>query len=274
MIGLTVLAGLVLIGIAFDFFDLEVSLDRFLQENLEDDGSSETEEPTDTIEGSAGSDLLQGTSAKEDILAGAGADTVEAGGGDDVVLGGDGSDIIYGRAGEDSLAGEGGNDEILGGADADVLDGGEGHDTLRGGSGDDVILGYYREIDATSVGQRDDYDPDLLTGWTGDDVFVAGSGDTVIGGDGADTLTLGTWIDPDNPVVFQDYEAGVDGIVILVPSDYSGAGLASVDHYVGGEHSGTVFLDGVRVAEVQSADNTGTLSAAHIIVYPVDDYVA
>ena len=100
--------------------------------------------------------------------------TILGRGGDDILIGGDGNDTINGESGDDTLNGGSGNDTLTGQGGTDILNGGDGNDTLlmsnvsgeaNGGDGDDQIT---------------------LESISGSNVL------SVSGGDGTDTLIVGT----------------------------------------------------------------------------------
>lgn len=89
------------------------------------------------------------------------------------LVGTSGADTLTGSSEDDILFGDAGADTISGGAGADILLGGDGNDAISDGDGADVISG--------------DADNDTIT--------ISGtvtSGLTIDGGDGTDTLALGT----------------------------------------------------------------------------------
>ncbi|MEL6467032.1 MAG: calcium-binding protein [Pseudomonadota bacterium] len=183
---------------------------------------------SDTIEGGNGEDLIEGN-AGDDLLQGqADADVIIGGAGDDVIASGQGNDFAQGRGGNDSLAGslgadwldgnDGndtvsagfGDDSLLGGAGADLLDGGAGNDLMTGGvlanvdlSTSDLVglrdgtltfdqAAGLEDIDDNVLDVSDDDDDarDTLIGGDGDDSILLGSGDTATGGEGFDAFGI------------------------------------------------------------------------------------
>ncbi len=307
MVALSIFAGLLILGVALGAFDFDGLLDGTLSDAATGDDSEDRDE-VDTVEGSTGNDLLETGDDNDDVNAddgddtinaqgGAdvvyagegddvidggfgddtllgedGADTIDAGGGLDAVFGGIGDDEIDGGGGDDTILGEAGDDSILGRSGSDFVNGGTGEDTLKGGAGDDLLVGYEDSLFDTNFEVSDTYDPDFISGGAGTDAIIAGSGDTIDGGDGIDYLTLGSWIDPNNPVHIEEFEASEDIIAIIVPDDYAGSATVTVVHDTTGTHSGTVYLDGVRLAEVEGGGTLGLLDASVIAVVYQDNF--
>lgn len=176
-----------------------------------------------TYYGSGGPDRLILGDGDNEVYAGDGADTISTGngantvrgdGGDDTVTTGSGSDRVYGGAGDDTVDGGAGEDNLQGGADDDTLRGGADDDVLLGGTGDDVLDGggnadelsgedgadtvtyasrtepvRFDEVGASNDGG--DSDRSSRAGATYRD-YVYSDVETVVGGEGADTLTVGT----------------------------------------------------------------------------------
>jgi len=92
MLVLSAIAGLVLLGIAFDVFNFEGALDGILPDSFDDFSSDDdphsAESEPDTITGSDTDDVIRSTSSDEEIFAGAGEDTIDADAGFDLVMGG------------------------------------------------------------------------------------------------------------------------------------------------------------------------------------------
>lgn len=264
MVGLAVIAGLLVIGLIYDVFSFDGALDGVLADVANARLNDDDEPDPVTVEGSNAQDQIDGSEDEDVIIAGNGADTVSAGSGDDMIEGGSGADRLFGDNGADTILGGDGDDFMNGRSGDDVLYGGEGQDTMRGGIGNDILFGY-QDTEANLVFEyQDQLDPDRIYGNEGDDTIVAGSGDTVTGGDGNDSITLGSWIDPNNPVYIEDYQAGEDSLYLIIPEDYSGAARVTVEPSADGNHSGTVFLDGVRVAEITGANTQQTLRASQV----------
>lgn len=181
----------------------------------------------DVIDGKAGSDDLRGGDDADTLLGGEGDDTLHGDGGDDVLQGDGGADVLYGHDGNDSLAGNGGADVLQGGLGEDVLDGGTGNDalhgregadllrggrgidTLFGGWGDDFLVGVTRDAEGTDLDAGD-----FLNGGDGADTIIVGSGDLVHGGEGADSLILGDWM-TGLASELVDFDAVEDQLVIV-----------------------------------------------------------
>ncbi len=128
--------------------------------------------------------VIPGTSNPEDLPGTALDDLITAYGGSDTVYAFGGNDTLYGGAGDDSLFGQFGNDLIFGEAGDDRLESGGDSDQLYGGEGNDLILVNDISYDGESTGY----------GGAGDDLlslFGTAHG-TVYGGDGIDTMFLGT----------------------------------------------------------------------------------
>ncbi len=178
----------------------------------------------------AGNDTLTAVDGDLNIDAGEGNDIVETGSGDDLVKGGAGDDVIDGGEGDDALQGGDGNDRLLGGLGDDILMGDAGNDTLLGGEGNDTLIGgdgidtadYSTDTTGVTVdlssgratgddAGRDtltgienviggegndvligDAQANVLSGGAGNDRIVAGGGDTANGGEGDDTIEVGT----------------------------------------------------------------------------------
>lgn len=270
VVALAVIAGLLVLGLLNDVFSFDGALNGVLEDVANFRNDDENDEDTVTVEGSSGQDRIDGTEDSEDITTGNGADTVNAGSGNDRVNGGDGPDRLFGDTGDDTLFGGNGDDFMNGRSGNDILYGGEGQDTMRGGIGDDVIVGYHDTNLDTSFEYHDIVDPDRIYGNDGDDTIVAGSGDTVIGGTGSDTITLGSWIDPDNPVHVDDYDPAEDKLYLVIPDDYAGSGRVTVEHDSGGNHSGTIYLDGEKVAEITGSNSQQALRPSQIEIVTQD----
>ena len=113
------------------------------------------------------------------------------------------------------------NDVSVGGDEVDIHQGGGGEDNLNGAGGSDFIFG----------GTGDD----IVRGGTGDDVVVGGVGaDLAIGGAGADVFEFFAFqFEADQAFdVIQDFEAGLDSIVVVGSTDTTFdpvSGIVSVD---------------------------------------------
>ena len=168
--------------------------------------------------GTSGDDTLQADDDGDRVDGGAGDDTITGGGGSDILIGGAGADTIYGGAEADGLAGHEGDDELYGGAGSDFLEGGEGADTIYGGSGDDEMYGD-----------------------GGADTFVFDSGH------GNDTLYDFTSGEDRIDLTGFTGITAFDGLSIT-----SGDGGVTID--LTGQGGGTIFLDGVTLADLDADD--------------------
>ena len=180
-----------------------------------------------TFNGSSGDDVICGDGDNNVINALGGEDVVRAGGGNDTVDGGEGNDELYGEAGDDTLSGGEDEDIIDGGPGNDKLIGNEGRDEFKGGAGSDTVIYTGMENEVVSGGTAiPDFEINLANGFSVDEygdqdeydsienVTITGSGAYKIvgnsaanridggtgavdgndldGGDGVDTLIVGT----------------------------------------------------------------------------------
>ncbi|MDU8926238.1 calcium-binding protein [Alisedimentitalea sp. MJ-SS2] len=178
-----------------------------------------------------------------------------------LLTGDDGANTLEGLSGDDTLYGEAGDDTLLGGLGADYME---------GGAGNDVIDGTNNVLD----GGEDDQEFDTLIGGDGDDTLILGSRDGATGGAGADTFVTGTWVDGTNedidPPYITDYTDGEDTVVIMVPAGYAGAGEIVLEDDVDAPFDLVrVLLDGILVAHLAgvtaadvSASSIATVEAA------------
>ncbi len=148
--------------------------------------------------------------------------------GDDVLTGTDSDDAIYGGEGSDHLVGGDGND---------ILYGEQGADYLQGGAGDDVLhynadSAWSASFVAWNVGQPDAFGTDQRVSLLG----YNRSYDTFDGGDGYDTLVLGSG----NDAVFVDdaYSARYAGT--------SGTRILDVERIDGGDGDDIIDLTSMR----------------------------
>jgi Ca2+-binding RTX toxin-like protein len=144
---------------------------------------------------------------------GDGNDTLTLGSGGGALFGEAGNDILNGGPGSDLLNGGAGDDSLNGGGDQDVLIGGAGADSFNGSGGIDILYVDAADLSANIVGGAD-YDVAIADGtagvsfiWNdanGIEQFIGGTGNDSVnvggvttafygyGGDGNDTLTLGS----------------------------------------------------------------------------------
>lgn len=160
--------------------------------------------------GTIGNDTWTGTAADEIYQALIGDDLADGGGGDDQIRGGLGNDQLSGGDGDDLLVGDEGSDILRGGAGSDTLYaafqytttrsdsgttnrlfGDDGNDILIAGSGTDFLDGGDGNDLLHSSSDFADAPQDTLFGGAGDDILNL-NGDIGDGGDGDDTLRLGS----------------------------------------------------------------------------------
>ncbi|WP_193213421.1 choice-of-anchor D domain-containing protein [Luteolibacter marinus] len=182
--------------------DMNDSLDRF------DGGTGQ-----DIVQMTAGDDLLT-TRDGFGVLRVIGIEQILGGDGDDIVVVSDPDlDVVsihlLGEGGDDLLSASNGGDRIEGGSEDDRLFGlggndriwgGDGRDEIHGGDGDDFITGAEyaggdQDTDEAFVAIEGGLGEDWIDAGPGDDrIFFSGPGDLLLGGEGIDTLVLGTTV--------------------------------------------------------------------------------
>ena len=206
----------------------------------------------DETSGEEGDDLLSSLYSADDLDGGPGDDTIAGGAQDDLINGGDGDDVLSGGTGDDEVFGEAGDDTVMGGIGndqvwggegddfvvggdgSDLVVGGQGEDILRGGTGDDFLIGanIFREdiktddlsdttLENVIIYSDDIDDQDFINADEGNDTILVGKNDVVFGGEGADQVITGTWVNGEVPT-FTDYVQGTDKIVVSVDAATSG----------------------------------------------------
>lgn len=247
----------------------------------------------DTLSGTEGDDLITGFAGFDDITAAGGDDTVYGGlgkdllqgeRGDDTLFGEDWNDGLFGGAGDDTLSGGSGNDLLVGGTGNDVLDGGTGNDdlfgssgsdTLTGGAGDDTLAGSdlftrdltaqdYRDLRAGELNRDEDGEivfdffaitgapetpaADTLYGGDGNDTLALGTADEAFGGAGEDDFIVGDWIDPARaPTVIRDFDTAEDVLVVALADNAADAPVDIIDDGDGME----VQINGRTIVRVE-----------------------
>ncbi|SMP35280.1 calcium-binding protein [Shimia sagamensis] len=207
---------------------------------LAGDDSISAGDGNDRVDGGEGNDSLLGDDGEDSLIGGAGNDSLWGGNSADTLEGGKGDDHLSGQTSDDSLYGEDGEDTLIGGRGNDTLIGGDGTDSMEGGSGNDVFWGVedsFNEFHIVGQPHSSAQDVDTMRGDEGDDTLIMGSGDIAEGGEGADTFASGTWIDPDNLPVVEDFDVTEDVFEIHVPEWVSESGTP------GSFADGTVAVD-------------------------------
>ena len=268
----------------------------------DDDDNSPAEQEGDTltggdtddvIEGTTGNDVVQAGDGNDVVFADAGSDQGSGGAGNDIIDGGAGNDDLNGSLGRDWIDGDNGNDTINGGFGEDTLLGGAGADSIDGGAGDDLIFGGdisgvdlnidqatgildgsltfeqaagLTELDDNilPLSDADDDVADTLVGGDGNDSMIIGSGDQATGGAGFDDFVIlaDSLDNAPNLSTVTDFVPGEDAIVVLDDLDLPDAPTISV--LTSGEDA-VVALNGTPVTVVQGA--AGNLSAEDIAFF-------
>ena len=183
---------------------------------------------------------LGGYSIANDLYADAGHTTIienaTGSGGTDILIGNEQNNVLTGNAGGDLLIGADGNDTLNGGSGNDELMGGDGNDSLLGGSGTDTLDG--GSNNDTLIGGLD---VDSIRGGSGNDLIeVVGFNfwDSVDGGSGTDTLDHSGSSYSGNTLNFDI------GVATGLAYNSGAATLASIEVYLDGAGSNTVYSDG------------------------------
>lgn len=173
-----------------------------------------------------------------------------------------GNDTIYGdHTVHDYIDAGAGDDAVYGGARADTLIGGPGNDTLDGGSGRDVLY----DIEGNNV----------LNGSLHADRLTFNGGSIATGGEGADTFSIVTDPDAEEPAKITDYVEGVDRIseIVVTTSDEEIGKLVGRDWKTG---EGTdLFLGDDAIAHVKGGQDMNVDKirlTAHVDADVVSDY--
>jgi Ca2+-binding RTX toxin-like protein len=196
------------------------------------------------IVGNVSNDTIDATATTTKLLAygGGGDDTIKLGSGgewaygqdgEDVITGGTGNDVLYGNAGIDKLYGGGGDDSLFFNYEDAVVEGGAGYDfaVLEYNFGGIFVMTDTQQLEVV-VGNG---------GSDGIDASQTTTKNYLYGGDGADTITLGSG--GGNLVG----EGGNDKLI----------GGSGINQYVGGSGDDTfVFADGGGIDYIFDFDAT------------------
>ncbi|MDG1431060.1 MAG: hypothetical protein P8Q23_05785, partial [Paracoccaceae bacterium] len=71
---------------------------------------------------------------------------------------------------------------------------------------------------------------------------------------------------PSNPVHIEEFERNEDGIIVIVSESYAGARAITIDVDPAATDMATLYLDGVRLAELDSVDVMTGYSPSSIVV--------
>jgi hypothetical protein len=104
---------------------------------------------------------------------------------------------------------------------------------------------------------------DFLNGGEGADTLMIGTGDWASGGEGGDLFALGEWIDPADPATIEDFDLQSDQIAVVYDPDAATAPQLSIEPSDGTAGAAWVVLNGVRLAEVMDA---GDLTVDDIVL--------
>jgi len=246
-----------------------------LGETSDDSGQDDPNAPTQTdgtdeserLDGGDGFDLLLGDSGDDTLVGENFADTLIGGSGDDFLRGGNGNDVLTGFGGTMPEAPTELDDfgNLIETPDPAIAEG-FGSDTLNGGLGNDVLFG---TVDANGDGNFDAIDEDTaadsLNGGFGDDTLYMGNGDIGTGGEGADTFTAGTWVDPGTPAVINDFNAAEDTLAVIyqpTESDFPETLDVTIEVL---DNDAVVSLNGQAIMQVLGGASTVTAGMVNLI---------
>lgn len=224
-------------------------------------------------EGSPEAERYEGTENDERFHGAGGNDLIHGHAGDDTLSGGAGNDWLIGSDGNDSLIGGSGDDVIVGGADTDTIDAGGGNDFVESAN---VIDEAELDASARDADRFSDisfsYDlpgasdaGDLVNLGVGDDTVVLGSDDSLTGGDGADIITLGDWIEPGHPAHIEDYDDAEDVLVLT----YDAANPEPEIRITTSENGDSALIraDGVTMAILNGLSADQVTSEIRLVTY-------
>jgi Ca2+-binding RTX toxin-like protein len=230
-----------------DGVDILESIDVLVFAN----GTVEVHQAGGYVVGTERADKLYGGDGDQQIQAGDGNDTIYGLDGNDAVAAGEGNDLVSGGAGVDTLLGEGGNDTLVGAHWQE-----QSEEYIDGGAGDDFLFG--RGI--------------LLGGAGQDTIDISGSSWVVDGGDGNDTIRLGSEIfAPASEILLQELHGGAGDDVVDLTGLPAGSVVGLLD---GGEGVDTLVLpSGDPTPYLAAIRNFERLSLSGSVVLP-DTFVA
>jgi len=224
-------------------------------------------------DGNAEDERYDGTEDDERFDAAGGNDLVHGQGGDDTLLGGDGNDWIIGAGGQDVLLGGNGEDVIVGGSGGDMIEAGAGDDFVEAANIIDEgrLDASAREAESFSdiafaydlPGSSDA--GDVIDLGAGEDTVVLGSDDSLTGGEGADQITLGDWIEPGRPAVIDDYDAAEDLLVITYDSERAEPVISIISNENG--DAALIEADGVTMAVLSGLSPDQVTSEIRLVSY-------
>lgn len=224
-------------------------------------------------DGNAEAERYDGTEDDERFDAAGGNDLVQGQGGDDTLSGGDGNDWLIGADGQDVLLGGNGHDVIVGGPQSDTIEAGAGDDFVEAANIiDEARLDAsaqeaesFSEIEFAYDLPRASDSGDVIDLGEGDDTVVLGSDDSLAGGEGADHITLGDWIEPGRPAHIDDFDDAEDLLVITYDSE-----MAEPEISISGSETGGAALiqaDGVTMAVLHGVSPDQVTSEIRLVSY-------
>lgn len=179
----------------------------------------------------------------ETVTGGAGNDLLSAGEGQFHAEGGAGDDIIDLHKSLVARADGGPGDDRITGTENPRYSFQEYAIEMNGGEGDDTIYGAWQD-------DQGNFAPEFMDGGPGDDLLRFGEFDRVTGGLGADVFELhAEAVSPSYQLPrIADFDPDEDALMVVLPPNYTGAGVFAVGPGVAGQPGSQILLDGEAIA--------------------------